>query len=294
MQYNKVEICNVNTNKLPILKEKEKEELLKLSANGDKKARETLIQGNLRLILSVIQKFTNRGENMDDLFQIGCIGLIKAIDNFDPVHEVKFSTYAVPMIYEGRENLKGVFSMTRKQALQEAIAVLSADKGNEAVILKLQEIGAEMPLNRWTENAIHDTVQQFIVDNGRPPTATDFKTRDMPPHPVVKLRFKKTLGEWLEENYPTPKPSFEELKQRHTEAFLKDYYRIKPRSQEQFNKNKSPDTRGWQTVATYYGVKSWRNLLKTLDLPLYFDMRRDHKPVNIKVNIHVDLDFDLD
>ena len=96
--YNKVEICNVNTNKLPILKEKEKEELLKLSVKGDKKARETLIQGNLRLVLSVVQKFTNRGENMDDLFQIGCIGLIKAIDNFDPVHEVKFSTYAVPMI----------------------------------------------------------------------------------------------------------------------------------------------------------------------------------------------------
>ena len=97
MQYNKVEICNVNTNKLPVLKEAEKEELLKLTKQGDKKAREKLIGGNLRLVLSVIQKFTNRGENMDDLFQIGCIGLIKAIDNFDPVHEVKFSTYAVPM-----------------------------------------------------------------------------------------------------------------------------------------------------------------------------------------------------
>ena len=96
--YNKVEICNVNTNRLPILKETEKEELLKQTASGDKKAREKLIQGNLRLVLSVIQKFTNRGENMDDLFQIGCIGLIKAIDNFDPVHEVRFSTYAVPMI----------------------------------------------------------------------------------------------------------------------------------------------------------------------------------------------------
>lgn len=98
MQYNKVEICGVNTSKLPVLKESEKERLLKLSSNGDKNAREELINGNLRLVLSVIQRFTNRGENMDDLFQIGCIGLIKSIDNFDPTHEVRFSTYAVPMI----------------------------------------------------------------------------------------------------------------------------------------------------------------------------------------------------
>ncbi len=120
MQYNKVEICNVNTNKLPILKEKEKVELLKLSANGDKKARETLIQGNLRLVLSVIQKFTNRGENMDDLFQIGCIGLIKAIDNFDPVHEVKFSTYAVPMIIgEIRRHLRDNNSVRVSRSIKD-------------------------------------------------------------------------------------------------------------------------------------------------------------------------------
>ncbi len=120
LQYNKVEICNVNTNKLPILKEKEKEELLKLSANGDKKARETLIKGNLRLVLSVIQKFTNRGENMDDLFQIGCIGLIKAIDNFDPVHEVKFSTYAVPMIIgEIRRHLRDNNSVRVSRSIKD-------------------------------------------------------------------------------------------------------------------------------------------------------------------------------
>lgn len=78
--------------------EKEKEELLKRSKAGDKKAREELVNGNLKLVLSVVQRFSGRGENPDDLFQVGCIGLIKAIDNFDPVHEVKFSTYAVPMI----------------------------------------------------------------------------------------------------------------------------------------------------------------------------------------------------
>ncbi len=94
----KVEICGVNTAKLPILKEEEKEELFKRITNGDKEARETYIKGNLRLVLSVIKRFHNHNENVDDLFQIGCIGLMKSIDNFDPTMGVKFSTYAVPMI----------------------------------------------------------------------------------------------------------------------------------------------------------------------------------------------------
>ncbi len=97
MQY-KVEICGVNTSKLKVLPEKEKMRLLKLAKEGDQNARDQLIQGNLRLVLSVIQKFTNRGESLDDLFQIGCIGLIKSIDNFDISQNVRFSTYAVPMI----------------------------------------------------------------------------------------------------------------------------------------------------------------------------------------------------
>ena len=95
---NKVDLCGVNTSKLPLLSSKEKEELLVKIKEGDKFAREIFIQGNLRLVLSVIQKFSSRGENADDLFQVGCIGLIKAIDNFDLSVGVKFSTYAVPMI----------------------------------------------------------------------------------------------------------------------------------------------------------------------------------------------------
>ena len=98
MYGNKVVICGVDTSKLPLLKEKEKEELLRKVKQGDKEARERLINGNLRLVLSVIQRFTGRGENLDDLFQIGCIGLMKSIDNFDITQQVKFSTYAVPMI----------------------------------------------------------------------------------------------------------------------------------------------------------------------------------------------------
>lgn len=98
MQFNKVEICGVNTANLKVLKEKEKIELLHRIKGGDKKARDELINGNLRLVLSVIQRFTNRGENLDDLFQVGCIGLIKAIDNFNIDLGVRFSTYSVPMI----------------------------------------------------------------------------------------------------------------------------------------------------------------------------------------------------
>ena len=94
----KVEICGVNTAKLPVLSNEEKEELFEKIDKGDKKARERFIQGNLRLVLSIIKRFSNSDEDVDDLFQIGCIGLIKALDNFDRSMDVKFSTYAVPMI----------------------------------------------------------------------------------------------------------------------------------------------------------------------------------------------------
>jgi len=95
---NKVEICGVNTSKLRVLKNEQTQELLRRVRDGDMQAREELIAGNLRLVLSVIQRFSNRGENADDLFQVGCIGLIKAIDNFNVELDVKFSTYGVPMI----------------------------------------------------------------------------------------------------------------------------------------------------------------------------------------------------
>ncbi len=98
MHINKVEICGVNTSELPVLNNKQMRALFDRIHKGDDSAREEFIQGNLRLVLSVIQRFNNRGEHVDDLFQVGCIGLIKAIDNFDLSHNVRFSTYAVPMI----------------------------------------------------------------------------------------------------------------------------------------------------------------------------------------------------
>ena len=96
--YNKVELCGVDTAQLPVLSEAEKRQLLTRARAGDAAARQAMIEGNLRLVLSVVQRFAQRGENLDDLFQVGCIGLIKAIDHFDPAQPVRFSTYGVPMI----------------------------------------------------------------------------------------------------------------------------------------------------------------------------------------------------
>ncbi|NBH61289.1 RNA polymerase sporulation sigma factor SigG [Anaerotruncus sp. 80] len=117
---NKVEICGVNTAKLPVYKDAEMQEMLRAIKAGDEQVREKFITGNLRLVLSVIQRFNNRGENPDDLFQVGCIGLIKALDNFDLSHGVKFSTYAVPMIIgEVRRYLRDNNSIRVSRSLRD-------------------------------------------------------------------------------------------------------------------------------------------------------------------------------
>ncbi len=131
MQNNKVEICGVNTSQLKVLTEKQKMELLRKMQNGDKNARDELIKGNLRLVLSVIQRFTNRGENLDDLFQVGCIGLMKAIDHFDINQGVKFSTYGVPMIIgEIRRYLRDNNSIRVSRSLRDT--AYKAMKAKEA------------------------------------------------------------------------------------------------------------------------------------------------------------------
>ena len=127
---NKVEICGVNTSKLKVLKNDETQALLLRAKQGDMKAREELIAGNLRLVLSVIQRFANRGENADDLFQVGCIGLIKAIDNFNTDLDVRFSTYGVPMIVgEIRRYLRDNSTMRVSRAMRDtAYKVLQAEE----------------------------------------------------------------------------------------------------------------------------------------------------------------------
>ncbi|MBE7017826.1 MAG: RNA polymerase sporulation sigma factor SigG [Ruminococcaceae bacterium] len=144
----KVEICGVNTAKLPVLRSGETDELLRRTRRGDKAAREELIQGNLRLVLSVIQRFAGRGENVDDLFQVGCIGLIKAIDNFDPSHEVRFSTYGVPMIAgEIRRYLRDNSALRISRSVRDtaykvlqAKEKLTAEKGREPDVSEIAEM----------------------------------------------------------------------------------------------------------------------------------------------------------
>ncbi|MBS7219411.1 MAG: RNA polymerase sporulation sigma factor SigG [Oscillospiraceae bacterium] len=135
---NKVDLCGVNTAKLKVLKNEETQVLLRRAKAGDQQAREKLISGNLRLVLSVIHKFSNRGENVDDLFQVGCIGLIKAIDNFNTDLDVRFSTYGVPMIVgEIRRYLRDNSAMRVSRAMRDtAYKVLQA---KEAYLAKHQK-----------------------------------------------------------------------------------------------------------------------------------------------------------
>lgn len=155
MQYGKVEICGVNTANLKVLSEERKRELLQIIKNGDekesKKARDEMINGNLRLVLSVIHRFRNRGEELDDLFQVGVIGLIKAIINFDPALEVKFSTYGVPMILGElkryiRDNNSVRVSRSMRDTAYRAMQLkeqLTAENNREPTV---EEIAAQMKL----------------------------------------------------------------------------------------------------------------------------------------------------
>ena len=154
MQYkNKVEICGIDTSSLKVLKEEKKLELIKMAHNGDRTARDEMIQGNLKLVLSVIQRFSNRGESLDDLFQVGCMGLIKAIDNFNTDLQVRFSTYAVPMIIGEvrrylRDNNAVRVSRSLRDTAYKAIQVrerLSSELNREP---KVEEIAKELDMSK--------------------------------------------------------------------------------------------------------------------------------------------------
>ena len=170
MALNKVEICGVNTSKLPVLKAEEKEELFRRIKEGDEEARELYIKGNLRLVLSVIKRFSGSSENMDDLFQIGCIGLIKAIDNFDTTLNVKFSTYAVPMIIgEIRRYMRDNSSIRVSRSLRDTAyrAIYAKEtymKNNlkEPTIAEIaNEIGIEKETIVYAMDAIQNPVSLF-------------------------------------------------------------------------------------------------------------------------------------
>lgn len=169
MYYNKVEICGVNTSKLKTLTAEQMRELLLKSKEGDSEARQTLIDGNLRLVLSIIQRFTARGENLDDLFQVGCIGLIKAVDNFNTDLDVKFSTYAVPMIIgEVRRYLRDNNAVRVSRSVRDlAYKALGAREALSKTMAKepsIDEIAAELAKSgdRHTKEEIISALEAIV------------------------------------------------------------------------------------------------------------------------------------
>ncbi len=163
----KVEIAGVNTAKLPVLSNEEKKELLIKVKNGDNEARETFINGNLRLVLSVVQRFNGRGENADDLFQIGCVGLIKAIDNFDINQDVQFSTYGVPMIIgEIRRYLRDNNSIRVSRSLRDLAYKVLAIRDREMKInqreIGIEEIAKELEVQKEDIAMCLDAIQEPI------------------------------------------------------------------------------------------------------------------------------------
>ena len=165
--YNKVELCGMNTAQLPVLTEAEKRALLTRAHAGDTTARDRMIEGNLRLVLSVVQRFAQRGENLDDLFQVGCIGLIKAIDNFDPSLDVRFSTYGVPMIIgEIRRFLRDNNALRVSRSLRDtAYRVMQAREALEKQLNReptMDEIAQQTGLSRREVTAALESVVEPI------------------------------------------------------------------------------------------------------------------------------------
>ena len=167
MLNNKVEICGVNTSKLPLLSKKEKEELFVKIKEGDEEARNVFINGNLRLVLSVIQRFYGRGETADDLFQVGCVGLIKAIDNFDLSQNVQFSTYAVPMIIGEvkrylRDNNSIRVSRSVRDLAYKAIQFKERYTKEHGKEPNIEEIAKELGVEREEIAVSFDAIQERI------------------------------------------------------------------------------------------------------------------------------------
>ncbi len=269
----KVEICGVNTAKLKVLKNDEMVELLRRTREGDMKAREEMISGNLRLVLSVIQRFSGRGENVDDLFQVGCIGLIKAIDNFDPGQNVRFSTYGVPIAFRSPKR-KGQRIMTRKEALTEAIEIISkariGARRKEDIIKGLELCQSELPFARWSEAAIFDACDDWVREHGII-CLRDFDHAGLPSHPTIKNRFGMTAKEFRDRYYPISDVStrsryFERNRAEWDAMFVAEFNRLRATGQDDYNRRREKSLPTWNSMAAMHGVHTWRELLGILGL----------------------------
>ena len=219
----KVEICGVNTARLKVLTQKEMDALLLKAKDGDAQAREKLIEGNLRLVLSVIQRFEKRGESADDLFQVGCIGLIKAISNFDPTKQVRFSTYGVPMIAgEVRRYLRDNSVIRVSRSLRDvAYRVLQCKEAMTTRMGRepsLEEIAKELELSQEDVSEALDAVcapvslyDPVYSDGGDPLTVMD-QVRDT----------KNTEGSWME--HIALKEAFKALGDREKQILSMRFY----------------------------------------------------------------------
>lgn len=181
--------------------------------------------------------------------------------------------------------------MTRKEALSKAIKILSDFDETKEIISLLSDLKEELPIIHWTDKSIRDIIEQFIQDNGRIPTASDFRKKGMPPHPVFKQKYKITLAEWMDINYPQRKPDYEELHRQDIDIFVKEYMFLKPKSAEDYNQRRASYTKCWASIAFYNGVKNWGDLLNKLSLPCYGRQKNSFlkrtKP-NLTVVIHTD------
>lgn len=180
--------------------------------------------------------------------------------------------------------------MTRKQALEAAIRLL-AETGQTEETAVLHTIMEELPLNRWTDEAILDSVEQFILDHGRVPTVSDFKKRGLPPHTVIRQKYGITLRAWLDLNYPDRLDTKEKSRAEATEAFVRDYLCLRPKSAEEYNRKRTQGSPCWYTVAAYNGVRCWRSLLEKLGLPVFSDAfgSKDKDVFRVSIRLNEDL-----
>lgn len=180
--------------------------------------------------------------------------------------------------------------MTRKAALYQAIQILKANDEHKEMVQHLQGILDDFHKCMWDDKTAREAIDKFIKENGRNPTCTDFgKKNGLPPHTSMKRIYGINLSEWLEQNYPTNRPTYDELTKKYTKEFIEEYYRIKPRSQEEFDKKRKDGVKNARSIMLRNKQNCWRSLIKHLDLPFYFIMAKDRTPLSFDMGIHTDM-----
>ena len=182
--------------------------------------------------------------------------------------------------------------MTRKQALTQAISRLSGDKECKEIVAILQDIYDEMPFNHWTDKAIRDTVEQFILDNGYVPATNNFGRKGMPSNVVMERRYKMPLKDWLDLNYPNRLKDPKEVEAERLAGFIEEYKRLKPVGPREYNTQRKEGVISWATAAGYFGISGWRALIAKLELPVYEREKKVREHRKLDVSLYSDIDED--